>query len=81
METAVDRRLSLDFVTDDAGYARPWNIHFTEDARSPLNDFRKTVREWEAGAEGLMLSIAGKFPGMMIHLRASAFFPKRVGHR
>jgi hypothetical protein len=33
-----------------------------------MDDFRKAVRGWEDGAEGLMLSFLGKLPGMTARL-------------
>jgi len=68
MESALERLLTLDLVTDEAGEARPWFIPFTEDARGLMDDFRLAVRGWEAGAEGLMLSFVGKLPGMAARL-------------
>lgn len=43
-------------------------MHFTEDACGLMDDFRVAVREWEAGAEGLMLSFLGKLPGLAARL-------------
>ena len=68
METALERLLTLDLVTDEAGESRPWFIPFTDDARALMDDFRKAAREWEAGADGLMLSFVGKLPGMAARL-------------
>jgi hypothetical protein len=68
METALEKLLTLDLVTDEAGEARPWFIPFTEDARSLMDDFRNAARGWEAGAEGLLLSFVGKLPGMAARL-------------
>jgi hypothetical protein len=68
MESALGRLLTLDLVTDEQGEARPWFIPFTEEARSLMDDFRPTVRDWEAGAEGLMLSFLGKLPGLAARL-------------
>lgn len=68
METALERLLTLELATDEAGEPRPWFIAFTEDARGLMDDFRKAVREWEAVADGLMLSFIGKLPGMAARL-------------
>lgn len=68
MESAIERLLSLDLVEDEAGEVRPWFIPFSEDARGLMDDFRRAVRDWEAGAEGLMLSFVGKLPGMAARL-------------
>ena len=68
MEAALGRLLTLDLVTDEARKARPWLIHFTEDAQALMDDLRAVVRGWEAEAEGLMLSFVGKLPGMAARL-------------
>lgn len=43
-------------VTDEEGGTHPRFIPFAEDARCLMDEFRLTVRGWEADAEGLMLS-------------------------
>ncbi len=68
MEGALARLLTLDLVTDEAGEVRPWFIPFTDDARGLMDDFRETARGWEAGAEGLLLSLVGKLPGLAARL-------------
>jgi len=68
IESVVGRLLTLDLVTDEQGEARPLFIPFTEEARCLMDDFRPTVRGWEAGAEGLMLSFLGKLPGLAARL-------------
>lgn len=68
MEGALTRLLTLAPVTDETGKVRPWFIPFTDDARGLMDDFRQTVRGWEAGAEGLLLSFIGKLPGMAARL-------------
>ena len=68
MEAALGRLLTLDLTTDEQGEARPWFIHFTDDARALMDDLRAVVRGWEAGAEGLMLSFLGKLPGLTARL-------------
>jgi hypothetical protein len=68
METALERLLTLDLVTNDAGEALPVFIPFTAGARSLMDDFRNAARGWEDGADGLMLSFVGKLPGMAVRL-------------
>lgn len=68
MEVALERLLNLDFVTDEAGQSLPQVIQFSDDARELMDDFRQAAREWEAGAEGLMLSFVGKLPGVAARL-------------
>jgi len=68
MEGALARLLTLDLVTDEHGEARPWFVHFTDDARGLMDDFRQAARGWEGGAEGLLLSFVGKLPGMAARL-------------
>lgn len=68
MERVLGKVLSLDLVTDEDGDTRPWFIPFSEDARSLMDDFRLTVRGWEAQSEGLMLSFIGKLPGLASRL-------------
>ncbi len=68
IEAAIGRLLKLDMPADEDGASRPWFVHFSEDARRLLDAFRETVREWEAGAEGLLLSFMGKLPGMAARL-------------
>jgi hypothetical protein len=68
MDRTLSRLLALDMVADDQGAARPWLVPFAEDARVLMDDFRQTVRGWEADAEGLMLSFVGKLPGLAARL-------------
>lgn len=68
MDAALERLLSLDLVTDEAGECRPWFVPFTEDACALMDDFRAVARGWEAGAEGLILSFVGKLPGLTARL-------------
>lgn len=63
METVFEQLLTLDFVTGDDGDVQPVLIPFDETARDLMDDFRKTTRQWETGAEGLMVSFIGKLPG------------------
>lgn len=68
LDAALARLLSLDMPTDEEGHKRPWFVPFAEDARDLLDAFRQQVREWEAGAEGLLLSFIGKLPGLAVRL-------------
>ncbi|MGJ3231734.1 MAG: DUF3987 domain-containing protein [Oceanicaulis sp.] len=68
MDAALGKLLTLKLVTDEDGESRPWFIPFTEGARELMDDFRLAVRDWEAGAEGLMLSFVGKLPGLTARL-------------
>ena len=68
LDTALARLLSLDLVTDEDGNARPWFIPFNDAARDLMDAFRQAAREWEAGAEGLLLSFIGKLPGLAARL-------------
>jgi hypothetical protein len=68
LQSAFERLLSLEMPSDDAGIKRPWFVQYSEDARCLLDDFRQTARSWETGAEGLLLSFAGKLPGLAIRL-------------
>ncbi|MBW6419566.1 YfjI family protein [Celeribacter sp. PS-C1] len=62
------RLLAFDLVSDDDGETSPFFILFDEDARELMDDFRHSVREWEAEAEGLLLSFIGKLPGLTARL-------------
>jgi hypothetical protein len=68
LDAALARLLSLDIPTDEEGHERPWFVPFAEDAHDLLDAFRQQVREWEAGAEGLLLSFIGKLPGLAVRL-------------
>jgi hypothetical protein len=68
MERALQRLLTLEQVTDEAGDTRPWLIPFAEDARGLMDDFRDAARGWETGTEGLLLSFMGKLPGLAARL-------------
>lgn len=68
MEAALGRLLALDLATGEGGEARPWFIPFADEARNLMDDFRVTVRSWEAGTEGLLLSFLGKLPGLTARL-------------
>lgn len=68
LQSAFERLLSLEMPEDETGAKRPWFVQFNEDARCLLDEFRLTARGWETGAEGLLLSFAGKLPGLTIRL-------------
>ena len=68
LERALDRLLSLQMSVDETGGARPWFVPFSEAASAGLDNFRRAVRGWEAGAEGLLLSFTGKLPGLAVRL-------------
>jgi len=68
LQSALERLLSLKMPVDEKAVERPWYVHFSEDARCLLDEFRQSARGWEAGAEGLLLSFAGKLPGLAIRL-------------
>lgn len=68
MEGVLAKLLTLDLVTDEHDVIRPFFIHFSEDARDLMDDFRQKVRGWEGEADGLMLSFLGKLPGLTARL-------------
>ena len=68
IESAINRLLSLQMITDENDATRPWFVSFTDPACDLMDDFRRAVREWEAGTEGLMLSFLGKLPGLAARL-------------
>ncbi|MDO6584815.1 YfjI family protein [Salipiger sp. 1_MG-2023] len=68
IDNALRRLLLLEMPVDDEGHKRPWFIPFEDDARDLLDMFRQFVREWEIGAEGLLLSFVGKLPGLAVRL-------------
>lgn len=55
-------------MTDEQDQSRPWLIPFRKEARALLDEFRAAVRDWETGAEGLLLSFIGKLPGLAVRL-------------
>lgn len=67
-ERALFKLLSLEMIPEETEAARPWLIPFSEEAKNALDEFRKLVRSWEAGSEGLLLSIIGKLPGLAVRL-------------
>jgi len=67
-ERALFKLLSLEMIPDETEAPRPWLIPFTEEAKNSLDEFRKLVRGWETGSEGLLLSFIGKLPGLAVRL-------------
>lgn len=67
-ESVLERMLSLKMVSTEDGQSRPWLIPFNDPAKSLLDDFRLTARNWETEAEGLLLSFIGKLPGLAVRL-------------
>lgn len=65
---AFARLWRLAMPTDEAGEPRPWIVPFDEPARAILDDVRDAARAAETGAEGLLLSLVGKLPGMVVRL-------------
>lgn len=68
IEGVIQRLLTLQMPADETGQVRPWFVTFSDEARELLDAFRLSVREWEAGKEGLMLSLIGKLPGIAVRL-------------
>lgn len=68
IDEIINRLLMLKMMTDENDETRPWFIPFAEPARDLMNEFRATCRQWEAGAEGLLLSFIGKLPGLAARL-------------
>lgn len=67
-ERALTKLLSLQMIPEETEPARPWIISFDDEARDLLDIFRVSVRSWENGAEGLLLSFIGKSPGFAVRL-------------
>ncbi len=65
---AFKRLHGLQPAVDDHGALRPIFIHFDEDARQALQDFRGQCRDWEMEASGLMKSHIGKLPGLAVRV-------------
>lgn len=55
-------------ITDERGLTRPLLVPLSEPAKDLLDAFRQAVRDWERGAEGLLLSFIGKMPGFALRL-------------
>lgn len=68
MQQVIEKLLSLNLVTDETDRQRPWFIGFIDAARDLMDEFRRTVRAWEAETDGLMLSFNGKLPGLAARL-------------
>lgn len=68
MEGALARLLTLNLLTDENDDERPFFIPLTDSACDLMDDLRLSVRSWENGAEGLMLSFLGKLPGLTARL-------------
>lgn len=68
IEHAPNRLLSLQMITDDRDVTRPWLVHFPEETRDLLVDFRAQARVAEGESEGLLLSFLGKTPGFVVRL-------------
>lgn len=65
---ALMRLHGLHMITDERGMTRPWLVPLSEPAKDLLDAFRQAVRDWERGAEGLLLSFIGKMPGFVLRL-------------
>ncbi len=68
LSAALERLIALKMHANDDGTLRPWYVPFSEDAANLFQEYRETVRSWEAGAEGLLLSFTGKLPGLAVRL-------------
>lgn len=68
VDRVLDCLLAMDMVKEEKGDVRPWFIPFSEEARALMDEFRQSVRDWESGAEGLLLSYMGKLPGLAARL-------------
>lgn len=89
IEGVIHRLLGLEMAVDETGHACPWLVPFTEEARKLLDEFRLEMRNLEAKEEGLMLSLIGKLPGVVVRLSLvlalmewaseEAELPKEVG--
>ncbi len=68
LSAALERLIALKMPANDDGTLRPWFVLFDEDAAALFQEYRETVRGWETGAEGLLLSFTGKLPGLAVRL-------------
>ncbi len=68
IETALTRLHRLSMATNEKDELRPWIVPFSDAARDRLDTLRHTVRDWETGADGLLLSFIGKLPGLAVRL-------------
>jgi hypothetical protein len=68
MRRIIEKLLTLDLLTDEHDQQRPWIVNLTDGARDLMDQFRHSVRQWEAETDGLMLSFIGKLPGLTARL-------------
>ncbi len=68
LETVLERLLQLELIVEDDGGQKPIFVPFTSDAQALMDDFRLSLRRWEADAEGLLLSFIGKLSGLAARL-------------
>jgi hypothetical protein len=68
LERTLSRLMALNMLTDEKDVTRPWLVPFSEPARDCLDALRQQARDWEADAEGLLLSFIGKLPGLTVRL-------------
>jgi hypothetical protein len=68
MRRVVETLLTLRLMTDENDDQRPWLVPFNDRARDLMDEFRQAVRDWEAEADGLLLSFIGKLPGLTARL-------------
>ena len=68
MRRIIEKLLTLELMIDEHDQHCPYVVGFTEDARDLMDKLRYEVRNWEAGADGLMLSFIGKLPGLTARL-------------
>lgn len=61
---ALGRLIALQMPIGEEGLLRPWCVPFAPHAADLFQTYRETVRSWETGAEGLLLSFIGKLPGL-----------------
>ena len=66
--TALRRLYGLHMYRDETDTDRPWFVPLSDPARDVLDEFRLSVRAWEQGADGLLLSFIGKLPGLALRL-------------
>lgn len=67
-DAAMARLVAMQMPTDENGEPRPWFVPFDDDAKAMMNDWRATCAQWEASAEGLLVSFIGKLSGMAARL-------------
>ena len=68
LRSAFDRLLSLEMPKDETGAKCPSFVPFSENAQCSLDELRQTARNWETKTDGLLLSFAGKLPGLTVRL-------------